>query len=68
MIISNTQKKRIKSAEEREKIASSKRKNVLNFQTGKLFLSIKECASYYNKSACHMTRLIKKGKFDLMFI
>lgn len=56
------------SQETINKRVSKLKKKVKNFDTGIIFQSITDCALYYHKSACHMTRLIKKGVFNLKFI
>lgn len=56
------------SQETIQKRTSQIKKKVKNLDTGMIFQSISDCAKYYNKSACHMTRLIKQGVFNLKFI
>ncbi len=68
LIIANAQKGRIKSSEEKEKIYSKTRKKVINTETNEVYASIQETAIVFNKSASHMTRLIKKNKFNLKFL
>jgi hypothetical protein len=43
-------------------------KKVINTETNQIYLSICEVAKIYNKSNSHMTRLIKKNKFNLKFL
>lgn len=59
---------RKQSQETIQKRTSQIKKKVKNLDTGMIFESISDCAKYYHKSACHMTRLIKQGFFNLKFI
>ena len=68
LIIANAQKGRTKSDEEKEKIYSKTRKKVINLVTKEIYTSIEETAKIFKKSPSHMTRLIKKNKFNLMFL
>jgi hypothetical protein len=56
------------SQETIQKRTSQIKKKVKNLDTAMIFESISDCAKYYHKSACHMTRLIKQGFFNLKFI
>jgi len=68
MIIASAQKGRVKSDEEKEKIYSKTRKKVINTETNHIYTSINEVARVFKKSPSHMTRLIKKNKFNLKFL
>lgn len=67
-IISNAQKGRIKSKEEKEKIYSKTRKKVIDLTNNIIYNSIQDVAKVFEKSPSHMTRLIKINKFNLKFL
>jgi len=43
-------------------------KKVINTETNHIYTSINEVARVFKKSPSHMTRLIKKNKFNLKFL
>jgi hypothetical protein len=51
-----------------DKIKLAHCKKVINMETNHIYSSISEVAQIYGKSPSHMTRLIKKNKFNLKFL